>query len=80
MNCEELRDDYELYALGTLDGEERDEIARHLARGCDNCTEGVRGASLVNAWIATSAPEVTPPPRLRRRVRESRRRFSPRAS
>ena len=70
MTCEELRDDYELYALGTLEGEERDEISRHLARGCDNCTEGVRRASLVNAWIATSAPEVAPPARLRRRVRE----------
>ena len=70
MTCEELRDDYELYALGTLEGEERDEISRHLARGCDNCTEGVRRASLVNAWIATSAPEVAPPARLRRRVRQ----------
>ena len=29
MTCEELRDDYELYALGTLEGEERDEISRH---------------------------------------------------
>jgi hypothetical protein len=44
MNCEELRDLYELYTLGLLDGEEREEIDTHLARGCEACRKSLGGA------------------------------------
>ena len=37
MTHEELRDLYELYALGALDPGEKAEIEEHLARGCVEC-------------------------------------------
>ena len=37
MNCTELRDHYELYALGLADEPERSEIRAHLDRGCEVC-------------------------------------------
>jgi anti-sigma-K factor RskA len=68
MNCEELRDLYELYALGALEEEERKEIEAHLARECPNCTAGVKRAMSMNAVIESFAPEVAPDRRLRDRV------------
>jgi anti-sigma-K factor RskA len=68
MNCDELRDSYELYAIGVLDGPEREEIDEHLTRRCATCTEGLRKAREINSFVATLAPTVEPPPRLRKRV------------
>ena len=42
MNCDELRDQYELYALGALDPEERAELDAHLRREGDPCVDGGR--------------------------------------
>ena len=44
MNCEELRDHYERYALGVAGQPERGEIRAHLDRGCERCTSGVNRA------------------------------------
>ena len=44
MNCQELRDMYELYALGVLEGGERAEIEEHLGRGCETCRRGLADA------------------------------------
>jgi hypothetical protein len=44
MNCEELRDHYERYALGVAAQPERGEIRAHLDRGCEVCTSGVNRA------------------------------------
>lgn len=68
MTCDELRPDYLLYALGTLEDPERTELREHLARGCDNCTAGLREA---RAWAyamgsAAEAPE--PSKALRNRI------------
>jgi anti-sigma-K factor RskA len=68
MNCEELQDLYELYALGVLEEEERIEIEAHLARECPTCTAGVKRARSLNAVIESFAPEVAPDKRLRDRV------------
>jgi anti-sigma-K factor RskA len=68
MTCDELRDLYELYALGVLEPEERLEIAAHLARGCPNCERGVNRALMTNAGILSFAPDAAPPKRLRKRV------------
>ncbi len=68
MNCEELQDLYELYALGALEDEERHEIDAHLARECPNCIAGVQRARSMNAVIESFAPEVAPDKRLRDRV------------
>jgi hypothetical protein len=69
MNCEELRDSFELYALGLLEeGVEKDEIRAHLERGCATCDAHMRDALAVQALLLSQAPEVVPPARLRRRV------------
>lgn len=68
MTHEEMRDVYELYALGILESAERDEIDEHLARSCPECAAGVRRALETNALMAGLTEEVNPPRRLRRRV------------
>ncbi|MEO5925067.1 MAG: anti-sigma factor [Bryobacteraceae bacterium] len=69
MNCEELRDSFELYALGLLeDGNEKDEIRSHLERGCSACEANMKDALAVQALMLSQAPEVVPPARLKRRV------------
>jgi Uncharacterized protein conserved in bacteria len=68
MNCEELREDYELHALGLLDQPERAELEAHLARGCAACSQGMKRAMAMNAAIYAITPEVEVPKRLRKKV------------
>jgi anti-sigma-K factor RskA len=68
MICDDLRDSYELYALGALEPEERASIAEHLAEGCNTCERRLRRALATNAAILSMAPEAKPPKRLRRRI------------
>jgi hypothetical protein len=68
MTCEELKDDYETYALGALDGPALDELREHLARRCENCTPGVRQAEGLVARMALAVTPVDPPKRLRKRI------------
>jgi anti-sigma-K factor RskA len=67
-DCKQLGESYEAYALGALEGEEREEIERHLARGCAACTAGVAQARWVVAQLAALAPEAEPPTELRARI------------
>jgi hypothetical protein len=68
MSCEELRDSFELYALGLLDGEEKDEMDAHLSRGCPTCRKALNNALAVNALLLSLPAEARPPARLKRRV------------
>lgn len=68
MNCDELRDDYELYALGTAEDPELIEIRAHLDRNCPTCVPGVRRARELISLVGAAAPAVEPPARLRKRV------------
>jgi anti-sigma-K factor RskA len=68
MSCDELRDQYELYALGALDAEERAELEEHLHHVGDPCIEGVQQARQFVSSLALTAPESRPPARLRSRV------------
>lgn len=68
MSHEEMKEMYELYALGVLEAEERREIDQHLATGCDACRAGVRRASVMNAIVLSFAPEVAAPRRLQKRL------------
>jgi len=68
MNCDELREFYELYALGVADEPERGEIRAHLNRGCEVCMGGIKRANEMTALLAGTAPAAAPPPRLRRRI------------
>lgn len=68
MNCEELRQHYEQYALEIAEEPERAQIRAHLDRGCEVCTEGVKRALEMTALIGATASSVQPPSRLRRRI------------
>lgn len=68
MTHEQLDGLYELYALGVLDAEEKDEIDAHLARQCRECSAQLRRAVELTALFSTLPEQVTPPKRLRKRV------------
>jgi anti-sigma-K factor RskA len=67
-NCENLRDSYELFVFGTLEGPEREEIAAHLGRGCPACSAGITRARLLATHLALVVPEADPPSHLRAHV------------
>jgi anti-sigma-K factor RskA len=68
MTCDDLRESFELYALGVLDAEEQAEIDAHLARGCENCTEALANALAINAGVMSLMADDKPPKRLKRRL------------
>jgi anti-sigma-K factor RskA len=68
MSCEDLRPDYLLYALGTLEEPERSELRAHLNRGCENCTAGLREARALAFGIGSTVEGPAPPSRLRTRI------------
>ncbi len=68
MNCRELAEDYELYALGVLDEPDRGELQAHLARNCEVCTAEVRRAAARVSAFSGLAPYVEPSKDLRKRV------------
>lgn len=68
MSCEELANMYELYALGLAEGEEKMEIAQHLADGCQACRRGVHQALALNSLMLGQVDDVKPRARLKRRV------------
>jgi hypothetical protein len=68
MNCDELRDYYELYTLEIAEDPELSEIRAHLERACPTCVPGVRGARELTTLIGATAPAVEAPARLRKRV------------
>ena len=65
---EEIRELYELYALGVLEPEERSEIDAHLSNGCDTCRRGVKRSAIFNTVLMSFAPEVDPPKALKRKL------------
>lgn len=68
MTCAELKEGFELYSLGLLEGEEHSEIESHLARGCADCQRSLKQALAVNALLLSTVTPATPPSRLKRRV------------
>ena len=64
------------YALGALDENERVSFEEHLA-SCDICAAEVRELKDVAALLATAAPSVTPPARLRDRILSDARAVRP---
>ena len=67
-SCQDFHDDFELYALGALDPEEKAEIDAHLRTGCVTCEAALKSALATNAMLMGMAPDVVPPARLKRRV------------
>jgi len=68
MNCDELRGQYELYALGVAGEPERSEIRAHLNRGCEVCMTEMKRARELAALLGTTATAAAPSPKLRRRI------------
>ncbi len=68
MTCDELRPDYLLYAMGTLEEPERSEMQAHLARGCPECTEGLRQAQALSYSMGVALTGPDAPRELRSRV------------
>jgi hypothetical protein len=68
MNCTELRDHYDLFALDIAEQPEQGEIREHLNRGCEVCSTGVRRSLETATLIGATAPPAEPSPRLRRRI------------
>jgi anti-sigma-K factor RskA len=68
MSCDQLREHYELYALGIAEEPERGEIRDHLNRGCEVCGPGVRRALETTALLGASAPPAQPSAQLRSRI------------
>ena len=68
LACEELAELFELYALGVLEREEKDEIDEHLGRRCETCTMNLTRATAMNSMVLAMAPEAAPSRKLKRRV------------
>jgi len=62
-------EDWDLFALGALDGEEQREMAAHLASGCDDCMQLYLSAEAVVAGLATLSPDVQLPPEAETRLK-----------
>jgi hypothetical protein len=68
MNCNELREHYELYAIGVAEEPERTEIRAHLERHCEVCMQAMKRAREVVALLGGAAPPAAPSAALRRRI------------
>ncbi len=79
MDCAQLREFYEDYALGVLEGPELAELEAHLARGCEVCAAGVERARWLVSQLAFAAPEQTPPAAARAKLMQAVRPSAERA-
>ncbi len=68
MTHEELRGEYELYAMGVAEDPARAEIREHLERGCEVCMAEMKQAKRIAAVIGASAPQQAPSSKLRKRI------------
>jgi anti-sigma-K factor RskA len=68
MNCDQLRDHYDLFALDIAEPLERGEIRDHLNRGCEVCIAGVKRSLETATLIGATAPPAQPSSELRRRI------------
>ena len=68
MTCEELRDEYEAFALGVCEDPEKGELREHLSRRCGVCFPGVQRAMHTVASLSSVVPVKDPPANLRKRI------------
>lgn len=68
IDCKNLQEHYEAFALGALEGEERAELESHLERHCETCTPAIEEARALASELAWLADPVAPPSRVRRRL------------
>lgn len=68
MGCQHLDEIYELYLLGTLDGEDGTQLREHLERGCPACLEQLREASLTVYLLCQPNRIARPDPKVKSRL------------
>lgn len=68
MNCDQLREGYDTFALGFDEGPESAEIREHVRRDCPNCIPGIRESLMLLTQMVSLAKSVEPPARLRKRI------------
>ena len=68
MTHDQLRDHYDLYALGVASEPEQTEIREHLSRRCEICMLETRRARELCSLIGTTATAAAPSPKLRQRI------------
>jgi anti-sigma-K factor RskA len=68
MKCEDLQDQYELYAMGVAEDPERTEIRAHLDRGCEVCMKEMKRARQIASMIGAAVAPAAPSAKLRRRI------------
>lgn len=56
-NCSQHQD-WELYALGVLEGDEQRDMEAHLAFGCETCKSAYLSTQAIVSALASTAPEV----------------------
>ncbi len=68
MNVHPIREeDFDLYALGALEGDEKDAIESHVP-SCSECAEKLAHAQGRMALLAFAVPRVEPSPRVKERL------------
>jgi anti-sigma-K factor RskA len=80
MTHEDIQSDLALYALGSLDAEERQAIEQHLAAGCDSCSVELKAWREVVGMVPFEGPARAAPDlkaKLLARVRADARRTAP---
>jgi anti-sigma-K factor RskA len=70
-SCNQFREQFEAYALGALDTEERVPLEAHLVAGCKDCAKAVEEARWVVSQLGCLAPEAAPPDLLKGRLMHS---------
>jgi anti-sigma-K factor RskA len=70
-NCDQFRELFEAYALGSLDAAERAALEAHLATGCQDCAKSVEEARWLVSQLAYLAPESAPSDMLKGRLMQT---------
>jgi anti-sigma-K factor RskA len=68
METKDRQQQYLEFALGTLEGDDLEEIQGLLAQGDAECTHGVAEARAIVAQLSYAAPQSTPPASVRERL------------
>jgi anti-sigma-K factor RskA len=68
METKDRQQQYLEFALGTLEGNEYEEIRRLLDQGDKECSRGVAEARAVVAELSYAAPQANPPAHVRKRL------------
>ncbi len=70
MNAHANPEDFDLYALGALDGEDKQQFEAHL-RSCQDCRKQLAEAQAMSVLIGLTAPLLAPPPTVKAKLMDT---------